>query len=134
MATITDIQGIGEAFAKKLRAADVFTTEGLLKKGATPQGRKDLAKATGFTPKQILQWVNHADLYRISGIGAQYADLLEAAGVDTVMELKSRKAQALLDAMTAVNTKKNLVNKMPALSQVEGWIKAAKALKRAVEY
>jgi len=134
MATITDIQGIGEAFAKKLRAANVFTTEGLLKLGATPQGRKDLAKATGFTPKQILQWVNHADLYRISGIGAQYADLLEAAGVDTVMELKNRKAQALLDAMLSINAKKNLVNKTPGLSQVEGWIKAAKTLKRAVEY
>ncbi len=134
MPTITDIQGIGEAYAVKLRAAEVLTTESLLKKGGTPLGRKELAKATGFNPKQILEWVNRADLYRVSGIGAQYSDLLEAAGIDTVMELANRNATALLGTMTAANQKKNLVNKMPGLSQVEGWIKTAKTLKRAVEY
>ncbi len=134
MPSIIDIQGIGEAYAAKLREAGIRTTEALLEKGGTPEGRKELAKATGFTPKQILEWVNRADLYRISGIGAQYSDLLEAAGVDTVMELKNRKAEALLAAMTEANQKKNLVNKMPGLSQVEGWIAAAKTLKRAVEY
>lgn len=134
MPSIIDIQGIGEAYAAKLREAGVFTSEALLKKGGTPAGRKELAKATGFTPKQILEWVNRADLYRISGIGAQYSDLLEAAGVDTVVELGNRVAASLLEKMSAVNQKKNLVNKMPGLSQVEGWIAAAKALPRAVEY
>ncbi|MDD2921410.1 MAG: DUF4332 domain-containing protein [Anaerolineales bacterium] len=134
MPTIIDIEGIGEAYAAKLRAAKVLTTETLLKIGAKPQGRKELAKEIGVAPKQILEWVNRADLYRVSGIGAQYSDLLEAAGVDTVMELKNRKAPALLAAMTAANQKKNLVNKMPGLSQVENWIKAAKSLKRAIEY
>lgn len=134
MPSIIDIQGIGDAYAAKLREAGIRTTEALLKKGATPAGRKELAKATGFTTKQILEWVNRADLYRISGIGAQYSDLLEAAGVDTVMELKNRKADALLSAMSAVNQKKNLVNKMPGLAQVEGWVSAAKSLGRAVEY
>lgn len=134
MPSIIDIQGIGEAYAEKLRQAGVRSTEALLKKGGTPEGRKELAKATGFTPKQILEWVNRADLYRVSGIGAQYSDLLEAAGVDTVAELKNRKAEALLAAMAEINAKKNLVNKMPGLSQVEGWIAAAKALPRAVEY
>lgn len=134
MPSIIDIQGIGEAYAAKLREAGIRSTEALLKKGGTPEGRKELAKATGFTPKQILEWVNRADLYRITGIGGQYSDLLEAAGVDTVMELKNRRAEALLAALTETNKKKNLVNKMPGLSQVEGWITAAKALKRAVEY
>jgi len=134
MPSIIDIQGIGSAYATKLRKAGVLTTEALLKMGGKPAGRKELAKATGFTTKQILEWVNRADLYRVSGIGGQYSDLLEAAGVDTVMELKNRKAAALLDAMTVVNKKKNLVNKMPGLSQVEGWVKAAKSLKRAIEY
>lgn len=134
MPKIMDIQGIGDAYAVKFRKAGVRTTDALLEKGGTPAGRKELAKATGFTPKQILEWVNRADLYRVSGIGAQYSDLLEAAGVDTVMELKNRKAEALLAAMVSANQKKNLVNKMPGLSQVEGWIKTARSLKRAVDY
>ncbi len=134
MPSIIDIQGIGDVYAAKLREAGVRTTESLLKKCGAPNGRKELAKATGFAAKQILEWVNRADLYRVSGIGAQYSDLLEAAGVDTVMELKNRKASALFQALTVANQKKNLVNKMPSLSQVEGWIKTAKSLKRAVEY
>jgi len=134
MPTITDIEGIGEAYAVKLRQAGVSTTETLLQMGGTPQGRKELAKATGFSTKVILGWVNHADLFRVSGIGAQYADLLEAAGVDTVPELAIRKPEALLEALAKVNEKKNLVNLMPGLSRVEAWVKHAKSLKRAVEY
>ena len=134
MPSIIDIQGIGAAYAEKFRAAGVRSTKALLAKGGTPAGRKELATATGFTTKQILEWVNRADLYRVKGVGSQYSDLLEAAGVDTVMELGNRKADALLATMTAANQKKNLVNKLPVLSQVSGWIKAAKALKRAVEY
>ena len=99
MPTITDIEGIGEAYAVKLRQAGVSTTESLLQKGGTPKGRQELAKATGFSTKMILNWVNRADLYRVSGIGAQYSDLLEAAGVDTVPELASRKPEALLETL-----------------------------------
>ena len=134
MPTITDIEGIGEAYAVKLRQAGVSTTESLLQKGGTPKGRQELAKATGFSTKMILNWVNRADLYRVSGIGAQYSDLLEAAGVDTVPELATRKPEALLEALAKVNEKKNLVNLMPGLSRVEAWVKQAKSLKRAVEY
>jgi len=134
MPTITDIEGIGEAYAVKLRQAGVKTTESLLQKGGTPKGRQELAKATGFSTKMILNWVNRADLYRVSGIGAQYSDLLEAAGVDTVPELATRKPEALLEALAKVNEKKNLVNLMPGLSRVEAWVKQAKSLKRAVEY
>jgi predicted flap endonuclease-1-like 5' DNA nuclease len=134
MPTITDIEGIGEAYAVKLRQAGVSTTESLLQKGGTPKGRQELAKATGFSARTILEWVNRADLYRVNGIGAQYSDLLEAAGVDTVVELASRKPEALLEALAKVNEQKNLVNLMPGLSRVEAWVKHARSLKRVVEY
>jgi predicted flap endonuclease-1-like 5' DNA nuclease len=134
MPTITDIEGIGEVYGVKLRQAGVKTTESLLQKGSTPKGRQELAKATGFSTKMILNWVNRADLCRVSGIGTQYADLLEAAGVDTVPELAARKPEALLEALAKVNEKKNLVRLLPGLSRVEAWVKQAKSLKRVVEY
>ena len=134
MATITDIQGVGAAFATKLRKAGIRTTEALLAAGATKKGRQELAKATGLSPKLILEWVNHADLFRVKGIAGQYSDLLEEAGVDTVVELATRNPEALLAAMTKANDKKNLVNQMPGLSNVKAWIKGAKSLKRVVQY
>lgn len=134
MPTITDIEGIGAAYAAKLRKADVRTTEALLKKGGTKKGRKELAGVTGFSTKMILEWVNRADLFRVKGIGEQYSDLLEAAGVDTVVELAKRKPESLLETLIKVNIKKNLVNQTPGLSQVKAWVKHAKSLKRAVEY
>ena len=82
----------------------------------------------------ILQWVNHADLFRVRGIGSEYSDLLEAAGVDTVPELKRRNAGALYEALVATNEQKKLVRKMPTAKQVTDWIKVAKCLLRVVEY
>lgn len=134
MPTITDIEGIGAAYAAKLRKVEVRTTESLLKMGGTKKGRKELASATGFSTKMILEWVNRADLFRVKGIGEQYSDLLEAAGVDTVVELAKRKPESLLETLIKVNIKKNLVNQAPGLSQVKAWVKHAKSLKRAVEY
>jgi len=134
MATITDIQGIGASYANKLRKAGVRTTEALLEMGGTKKGRQELAKASGLSAKLILEWVNHADLFRVKGIGGQYADLLEEAGVDTVPELSKRKPEALYDAMAKANEKKNLVNQMPSLKSVKAWVKKAKSLKRAVQY
>ena len=134
MATITDIEGIGEVYANKFREAGVRTTEALLQKGATVKGRKELAKETGFTTKMILEWVNRADLYRVNGIGSQYADLLEAAGVDTVRELAIRKADTLMETLARVNAKKNKVNQLPGAKQVADWVKKAKSLKKVVEY
>lgn len=133
MPTITDIEGIGAAYAAKLRKVEVRTTESLLKMGGTKKGRKELASATGFSTKMILEWVNRADLFRVKGIGEQYSDLLEAAGVDTVVELAKRKPESLLETLIKVNIKKNLVNQAPGLSQVKAWVKHAKSLKRAVE-
>jgi predicted flap endonuclease-1-like 5' DNA nuclease len=136
MATITDIEGIGGAYATKLRKAGIRTTDALLKAGGTKKGRKELAEATGFSTKVLLEWVNRADLFRVKGIGRQYSDLLEAAGVDTVMELANRKPEALLEAMAKANSKggKRLVKQLPALSLVKAWVKNAKTLKRAIEY
>ena len=134
MATITDIEGIGEVYAVKLRTAGVRTTEALLERGATPKGRKELAEMTGFSEQTILDWVNRADLFRVRGIGSQYSDLLEAAGVDTVRELAVRKAESLLENLTKVNTEKNKVNKLPTLSQVKSWIQIAKTLPKGVKY
>lgn len=134
MATITDIEGIGEVYAVKLRTAGVRTTGALLERGGTPKGRKGLAEMTGFSEQTILEWVNRADLFRVRGIGSQYSDLLEAAGVDTVRELAVRKAESLLENLTKVNTEKNKVNKLPTLSQVKSWIQIAKILPKGVKY
>ncbi|MBL8062134.1 MAG: DUF4332 domain-containing protein [Anaerolineales bacterium] len=134
MATISDIEGIGPVNAAKLSKAGVRGTNGLLKMGGTRKGRQELAKATGVSAKVILDWVNRADLFRVKGIGKQYSDLLEAAGVDTAVELASRKPEVLLEAMTKANVKLNKVNQMPGLSNVKAWVKNAKMLKRVVEY
>jgi len=134
MTTLKEIEGIGPAYAAKLNKAGVRGTSGLLKMGGTKKGRQELAKSTGFNAKTILGWVNRADLFRVKGIGGQYSDLLEAAGVDTVVELAKRRPEVLLEAMAKANKKLNKVNQMPALSQVKMWVKRAKSLKRAVQY
>jgi predicted flap endonuclease-1-like 5' DNA nuclease len=134
MAKLEYVEGIGPVNAGKLRNAGVGSTDALLKMGGTAAGRKDLAAKASVSEKLILEWVNHVDLFRIKGVGEEYADLLEEAGVDTVVELAQRRADNLLAKMTEVNDSKNLVNKMPALSQVEDWVAQAKKLPRAVSY
>lgn len=131
---IKDIEGIGPAYAKKLEKAGIRTTDALLKAGASAKGRKELAAETGISETLILEWVNLADLYRISGIGSEYADLLEEAGVDTVAELAKRVPANLYQKMVEVNQAKNLVNRMPGLSQVTDWIEQAKKLPKVVTY
>jgi predicted flap endonuclease-1-like 5' DNA nuclease len=122
MAKLEQIEGIGKTFAKKLRKADIRSTDALLEKGSTPQGRKDLAEKTGIGKQLILEWVNHADLFRIKGVGEEYADLLEEAGVDTVVELGQRNAKNLFEKLVSTNKKKKLVRKMPTQDQVANWI------------
>ncbi|MGB8981575.1 MAG: DUF4332 domain-containing protein [Anaerolineales bacterium] len=134
MSTLIEIEGIGPVNAAKLNKAGVRGTNGLLQMAGTKKGRQELAKATGFAPKTILEWVNRADLFRVKGVGTQYSDLLEAAGVDTVPELAKRKPEALLETMAKANEKKHLVHQLPALSLVKDWVKNAKSLKRVVEY
>lgn len=134
MARIADIEGIGPAYAEKLAGCGIKTTDHLLDMGGTPKGRKDIAAKAGLSEKQILGWVNRADLTRIKGVGSEYADLLECAGVDTVPELKGRSAKNLHAKMAEVNEKKKLVRKLPTENQVSDWVAQAKKLNRAVSY
>jgi len=134
MTKLIDIEGVGEAYAGKMKAAGVATIETLLKKGASPKGRKELAEKSGISDAKILEWVNHADLFRVKGVGSEYSDLLEAAGVDTVPELAQRKAENLFQKMTEVNQAKKLVRRLPVLSQVADWIEQAKHLPRIIQY
>ena len=131
---IIDIEGIGPAYAVKLTKAGIRSVEALLKRGVSDKGRKEIAATTGINHTMILEWVNRADLYRIKGVSSQYSDLLEKAGVDTVVELSKRLANNLYSKMVEVNKAKNLVNKMPGLKQVKKWIDQAKKLPRVVTY
>ncbi|MBX3636360.1 MAG: DUF4332 domain-containing protein [Rubrivivax sp.] len=131
---IQDIEGIGPVTGDKLRAAGVSDTDTLLAKAATPMARKALAAASGLTEAQVLKFANMADLYRVKGIGSEYAELLEAAGVDTVPELSRRNAANLAAAMAQVNEQKKLVRRLPTESEVAGWVEHAKTLPRALEY
>jgi predicted flap endonuclease-1-like 5' DNA nuclease len=134
MTALTAIEGIGPAYAEKLKAAGVGSLDALLKAGATAKGRKELVGATGISDKLVLEWVNRADLFRVNGIGEEYSDLLEQAGVDTVPELAQRNAENLLKKMVEVNEAKKLVRKLPTQEQIQGWIDSAKSLPRVVEY
>lgn len=108
--------------------------EALLEKGGKLKDRQALSADSGISEAQILEWVNRADLFRIRGIGEEYSDLLEQAGVDTVVELSKRKADNLHAAMLKINAEKNLVNRMPSVRMVAAWIDEARSLPRAVEY
>ncbi len=134
MAALTQVEGIGETYAEKLKAAGVATTEQLLEKGSTRAGRKEIAEKSGISETQVLKWVNHVDLFRVKGVGEEYADLLEAAGVDTVPELAQRNPQNLYDKLVEVNNQKKLVRQLPTLKQVESWVAQAKELPRVIQY
>ena len=115
---IEEIEGVGPAYAAKLSGAGVLTTEHLLERGGSESGRKALAEETGQSHDQILEWVNHVDLMRIDGVGSEYADLLEAAGVDSVPELAARNAANLAAALESTNERKSLVRRVPSESVV----------------
>lgn len=134
MAKLVDIEGVGPVNARKLRKAGVRSTNSLLKKGGTRKGRKEIAKKSGIGNRQILQWVNHVDLFRIKGVASEYSDLLEAAGVDSVMELARRDADNLVPLLTEVSEKENLTNRVPNLKMVRSWVRQAKKLPRAVSH
>jgi len=134
MAKLSQIEGIGKKYAAKLEKAGVDTLENLLQKGCKKKGRIELAQATGINEKMILKWVNRADLARIHGIGTQYADLLEASGVDTVPELAKRKPENLEQKMLEINSRKKLVRRPPGLSRLKSWTAQAKKLPRIITH
>ena len=134
MATIGDVEGIDPKSATRLRKAGVRTTEGLIKVAATTKGRNALADRTGISASTLLGWVNRADLMRIKGVGAEYADLLETAGCDTVKELRRRYPVNLTASMIDINERKRLVRRLPTEAMVIGWIEQAKTMNSAVKH
>lgn len=134
MAKIIDIEGIGPANAAKLGAAGIATTAQLLKASASAAGRTALSASTGVSTAQLLEWVNRADLFRVKGVGTQYSDLLEAAGVDSPSELAQRNAANLQAAMATHNATKKLVRQVPSVKQVEAMIASAKGLAKVVTH
>jgi predicted flap endonuclease-1-like 5' DNA nuclease len=134
MTSLHDIEGIAEGYVTKLAAAGITSVETLLAQGATPEGRKAIAEASGLGDAHVLKWVNHADLFRIKGIAGERAELLEATGVDTVKELAQRNAENLAAAMEKINEAKQLVRQVPGAAMVADWINQAKELPRAVSH
>jgi predicted flap endonuclease-1-like 5' DNA nuclease len=132
--SIEAIEGIGPAYGARLRKIGCASPAALLRDGATPKGRQEIAAKSGISPSIILRCVNMADLFRVKGVASQYAELLEAAGVDTVKELRNRNAANLHAAMVATNAKKRLVRQVPREKMVADWIAQAKTLKPAVTY
>ena len=131
---IEDVEGIGSVLGEKFRAAGVKDTDALLKSALTPGQRKALAEKTGLSEARVLKFTNMVDLYRVSGVGSEYAELLEVAGVDTVPELATRNAASLTQAMAAVNQEKKLTRQVPTESEVAKWVEQAKGLPRMLEY
>ncbi|HEY80451.1 MAG TPA: DUF4332 domain-containing protein [Anaerolineae bacterium] len=134
MAKIEAIEGIGDVYGAKLRALGIQTTDQLLEQAATRKGRQELAEPLDVSEKLVLAWANRADLFRIKGIGKEYSDLLEAAGVDTVPELAQRNPENLHQKLLEVNAEKRLVRRSPSLNQVRIWVAQAKELPRVLSY
>jgi predicted RecB family nuclease len=129
---IIDVEGIGPAYAEKLKAAGINNTDDMLNEGGTKAGRKKLADATGIDEGKILTWVNHSDLHRVDGIAGQTSELMEAAGVDTVKELGTRNAENLAAKMVEVNAAKGLSGRVPSAEQLQKMIDQAKTLDQKV--
>ena len=134
MAKLEQVEGIAGVYAAKLRAAGVGSTDALLQMGSTPKGRAQIEEDSGIAHKLVLKWVNQCDLYRVKGVGAEYAELLEASGVDTVPELGRRNAAQLCARMTEANARKHCVRQLPAQTAVDRWIGQARLLPRVVKY
>ena len=131
---IEDVEGIGEVLGKKFREVGIKDTDSLLANCLKPKQRKELAEKTGISEKRILKFANMVDLYRVSGIGSEYAELLEVAGVDTVPELARRNAANLTKALAEANEAKKLTRRVPSEKEVTKWIEEAKTLPRNLEY
>jgi predicted flap endonuclease-1-like 5' DNA nuclease len=132
---IEDVEGIGPVFAQKLAEAGVATTESLLERAASDAGRSRLAADSGISERLLLEWVNHADLMRIDGVGSEYADLLEAAGVDSCAELARRSAANLTQTFQELDAARpNTIRRVPSEETVRGWIEQADKLAKVVTH
>ena len=132
---IDEIEGIGPVYAAKLGEAGVTTTELLLERGASAGGREALAKATGLTTSQLLKWVNHVDLMRLDGVGSEYADLLEAAGVDSCTELAQRNPGNLARTFAEIDAARpSWIRRVPGEATVTGWVAQAQSIEKVVTH
>jgi predicted flap endonuclease-1-like 5' DNA nuclease len=131
---IVDVEGIGPAFAEKLAAAGCQTTDDLLEAGATRAGRASLAAQTGINEGMLLEWVNHVDLMRIRGVGSEFSDMLEAAGVDSPAELARRNAANLAQTFQELDMARNTTRRIPSEKEVAGWIEEAQRMEKRVEH
>ncbi len=134
MAKVETIEGVGPALAEKLAGAGIASCEALLEAGASKKGRAELAQKSGISEQQLLKFVNHCDLMRIKGIGGEYAELLECAGVDSVPELAQRNAANLAAKLAEINEQKKLVRVVPSARQVEQWVAQARQLDKVVTH
>lgn len=134
MSKLTTIEGIGDVLAGRMKEAGVRSVNSLLQKGGTSAGRKQISEATGVDEGRVLKFVNHADLMRIKGVGGEYAELLEAAGVDSVPELAQRNAANLTQKMAQENQRRRLVRAVPSEKRVSDWVRQASKLPRAVHH
>ena len=131
---IEEVEGIGPSYGDKLRSVGISDTDRLLELCCTKGGRADVAEKTGINEGQLLKWANMADLFRIKGVGPEYAELLEAAGVDTVKELRNRNAANLADRCAEVNAQKKLTRTVPSEQAISGWIEQAGDLPPTIEH
>ncbi len=131
---IREVEGIGPTYAAKLESAGIKTTDDLLSCCCDPKGRKSTAEQTGLGESVLLKWANMADLMRVHGIGGEYSELLEAAGVDTVKELRNRNSENLAAALKAANEERKLTRSVPSAAVVAKWIDAAKALEPKISH
>ncbi len=133
MARVSDVAGVGHKDATKLRKSGIRTGKGLIAAASTRRGRTELSKATGVQPKDLQLWVHHADLLRVRGVGAEYAELLVSAGVDTLRDLRRRNPTALVAKIIGMNGAHKVVSRLPTESMVEGWIESAKGLEPSIQ-
>lgn len=134
MAELTTIEGIGDALSARLEAGGIANTDALLRLAADKRGRKTISDATGLDEKRLLRFVNHADLMRVHGVGGEYAELLEAAGVDTIPELAQRNGDNLAAKMAEVNATRRPVRALPSARRVKSWVAEARSLDRVVTH
>jgi len=134
MTKLTSIEGIGEAYSQTFGKIGIFTTEELVLRGATDESRRLLSSATGFSPKLILDWVIQADLFRIDGVGGEYAELLMIAGVNSIPSLSKQKPNQLFGLLNKINEERKLVRKLPSVNQLSNWVAEAKLLPKIVNH
>ncbi len=128
------IEGVGPSFAEKLAGVGIKTTDELLVRCAEAAGRRAVSHTTGIGESTLLKWCNHADLMRIKGVAGEYAELLEASGVDTVTELRNRNAENLAAKIARVNAEKRLIRSVPGSLVLSKWIDQAKTLDPVIRY